>query len=200
MCASVIGHQNCIVGSDGFSFSTRDKSAVEELRGDLGQAAGNAVVGSSHWQRVHSLGGVEISDDVELGAQTVVDRGTIRATGIGRGTKIDNLVQIAHNVTLGEDCLICGQAGIAGSVRVGNRVVLAGRVAVSDNLFVGDDVIAGATASILTNVPAGRAVMGTPATRMDTQLKINREIRRLPRLAETVRELQKTLSSLVQKD
>ncbi len=195
-----IGHQNCIVGADGFSFSTRDKSAVEELRGDLDHTAGAAVAGSSHWQRVHSLGGVEISDDVELGAQTVVDRGTLRATCIGRGTKIDNLVQIAHNVTIGEDCMICGQAGVAGSARIGNRVVLGGRAAVSDNTFVGDDVIAGGRAGIFTNVPAGRAVLGSPATRMDTQLKINRDLRRLPRLAETVRELQKTLSGLVQKD
>ncbi|WP_421704426.1 UDP-3-O-(3-hydroxymyristoyl)glucosamine N-acyltransferase [Aliiroseovarius sp.] len=194
-----IGNQNCVVGGDGFSFTTRDKSAVEELRGDLDHA-GEAVAGSSQWQRVHSLGAVEIGDDVELGAGSTIDRGTIRATRIGRGTKIDNLVQIGHNAVLGEDCLVCGQAGVAGSARIGNRVVLAGRVAVSDNLFVGDDVIAGGGAGIMTNVPAGRAVLGTPAVKMDTQLKINRELRRLPRLADTIRELQKAVSQMTQKD
>ncbi len=200
-----IGNQNCVVGGgDGFSFTTRDKSAVEELRGDLDHA-GDAVAGSSQWQRVHSLGAVEIGDDVELGAGSTIDRGgTIRATRIGRGTKIDNLVQIGHNAVLGEDCLVCGQAGVAGgSARIGNRVVLAGgRVAVSDNLFVGgDDVIAGGGgAGIMTNVPAGRAVLGTPAVKMDTQLKINRELRRLPRLADSIRELQKAVSQMTQKD
>lgn len=192
-----IGNQNCVVGGDGFSFTTEAKSAVEELREDVDHVG--AVQGSTHWQRVHSLGGVEIGDDVELGAGSTIDRGTIRATSIGRGTKIDNLVQIGHNAILGQDCLVCGQAGVAGSARIGNRVVLAGRVAVSDNIFVGDDVIAGGGAGIMTNVPAGRAVLGTPAVKMDTQLKINREMRRLPRLADTIRELQKTVSKMSEK-
>ncbi|MCI2398262.1 UDP-3-O-(3-hydroxymyristoyl)glucosamine N-acyltransferase [Aliiroseovarius subalbicans] len=194
-----MGHPNSVVGGDGFSFTTTEtKSAVEALREDVNE--GGEVQGSDHWARVHSLGGVEIGDDVELGSCSTIDRGTIRATRIGRGTKIDNQVQIGHNVLLGEDCLVCGQAGVAGSARIGNRVVLAGRVAVSDNIFIGDDVIAGGGAGIMTNVPAGRAVLGTPAVKMDTQLKINREMRRLPRLADTIRELQKAVSKLGDSD
>lgn len=197
-----IGQSNSVVGGDGFSYVTLDKeSAVESLRG--GMAEGEkavAVEGSHHWARVHSLGGVEVGDDVELGASSTIDRGTIRATRIGRGTKIDCQVQVGHNADVGEDVMMCGNVGVSGSAKIGNRVVLGGKVGVSDNIFIGDDVIAGGGTNIYTNVPAGRAVLGSPAVKIETEMAIRRELRRLPRLAETLRELQKTVSKLVDKD
>ncbi|WP_151717538.1 UDP-3-O-(3-hydroxymyristoyl)glucosamine N-acyltransferase [Gemmobacter serpentinus] len=188
-----IGNLGCVVGGDGFSFVTPEKSGVEEIRSTLSQ---RAEIRPQSWTRIHSLGSVTLGDDVELGANSTIDRGTIRDTFIGRGTKIDNLVQIGHNAIIGEDCMICGQAGVAGSSRVGNRVVLSGKVGINDNIFVGDDVIAAGGANVFTNVPAGRVVLGNPAVKMETQLEINKAIRRLPRLAATVAELQKLVSKL----
>jgi UDP-3-O-[3-hydroxymyristoyl] glucosamine N-acyltransferase len=185
-----IGLQNCVVGGDGFAFVTPEKSNVEQARETLGSALETV---DQRWHRIHSLGTVEIADDVEVGANSTIDRGTVRATTIGRGTKIDNLVHIGHNCTIGEDCLLCGQVGIAGSVKVGNRVVLAGQVGVSDNLFIGDDVVAGGSSIILSNVPAGRMILGYPAIKMDQQIEAAKNIRRLPRLIQTVKDLQKAV-------
>ena len=177
--ARVILHPGAVIGADGFSFVTPEESGVEAVRASLGDRGGAAP---QRWERIHSLGSVTIGDDVEIGANSAVDRGTIRDTVIGDGTKIDNLVQIGHNVRIGRDCLLCGQSGVAGSARIGDRVVIGGRVAVNDNIFVGDDVIAGGGAMIFTNAPAGRVLMGNPAVRMETQIEINKALRRLPRL------------------
>jgi UDP-3-O-[3-hydroxymyristoyl] glucosamine N-acyltransferase len=136
---------------------------------------------------------------VEIGANSTIDRGTVAHTSIGRGTKIDNLVQIGHNTQIGEDCLLCGQSGVAGSAKIGNRVVLAGRVAVNDNITVGDDVVAGGGAGLFTRVAPGKVVLGLPAVEMDKQMAINKAMRRLPRLAEQVAELRKTVTKLTQR-
>lgn len=185
-----------VIGGDGFSFVTPEESGIEEIRRTLGP---REKIVMQHWTRIHSLGGVELGDDVEIGANSSVDRGTIRATRIGSGTKIDSLVQIGHNVVVGEDCLICGMAGVAGSARIGNRVVLAGRVAVNDNIEVGDDVIAGGASKIFTRVPAGRVILGNPATKMETQLEIQKALRRLPRFAQQLAKLQETVTRLLEK-
>ncbi|MCB2115490.1 MAG: UDP-3-O-(3-hydroxymyristoyl)glucosamine N-acyltransferase [Rhodobacteraceae bacterium] len=171
------------IGGDGFSFVTPEKSGVEEIRETLGQ---RGEVRAQKWLRIHSLGGVQIGDDVEIGANATIDAGTIRATSIGNGTKIDNLVHLGHNVTVGEDCLLCGQTGIAGSVKIGNRVVLAGQCGVVDNIFIGDDVIAGGATKIMSNVPAGRVMLGYPAIKMETHIQAWKNIRRLPRLFDQV--------------
>lgn len=195
--ARLILQPGAVIGGDGFSFVTPEVSGVEEIRHTLGR---RGEVRDQHWVRIHSLGGVTLGDDVEIGANSTIDRGTIRATSIGSGTKIDSLVQVGHNVQIGRDCLLCGMAGVAGSARLGDRVVLAGKCAVNDNIFVGDDVIAGGASNIFTNVPAGRVVLGSPATKMETQIEINKAIRRLPRLAAQFAELQKTVTRLMQKD
>ncbi|MGP3696407.1 UDP-3-O-(3-hydroxymyristoyl)glucosamine N-acyltransferase [Rhodobacter sp. NSM] len=186
-----------VIGADGFSFVTPEKSGVEEIRETLGE---RAEIRQQSWVRIHSLGSVRMGDDVEIGANSTIDRGTIRDTVVGNGTKIDNLVQIGHNVQIGDDCLICGQAGVAGSARIGNRVVLGGKVGVSDNIFVGDDVIAGGSTRIRTNAPAGRVILGDPAVKMETAIEIQKAMRRLPRLAATVAELQKAVSLKRQSD
>lgn len=181
-----ICHQNAIIGADGFSFVTPEKSGVEEIRETLGE---RAEVKAQSWTRIHSLGSVAIGDDVEVGANSAIDRGTIRATRIGSGTKLDNLVHVGHNVEVGEDCLLCGQVGIAGSARIGNRVVMGGQCGVSDNIFVGDDVIAGGATKIFTNAPAGRVLLGSPALKMDQHVEAWKNIRRLSRLFAQVAEL-----------
>ncbi|MCA3454472.1 MAG: UDP-3-O-(3-hydroxymyristoyl)glucosamine N-acyltransferase [Rhodobacter sp.] len=180
-----------VIGSDGFSFVTPEKSGVEEIRETLGVRADHHPQG---WIRIHSLGSVVIGDDVELGANVCIDRGTIRDTEIGSGTKLDNLVHVGHNVTVGRDCLLCGQVGIAGSARIGDRVVMAGQCGVNDNIFVGDDVIAGGATKIFTNAPAGRVLLGYPAVKMTTHIEMQKALRRLPRLAATVAALQKAIS------
>jgi UDP-3-O-[3-hydroxymyristoyl] glucosamine N-acyltransferase len=189
--ARFVAQPGAVVGSDGFSFVTEETSGVEEIRRTLGR---RGEIRAQSWHRIHSLGTVEIGDDVEIGANSAVDRGTIRATRIGRGTKLDNLVHVGHNVEIGEDCLLCGQVGIAGSVRIGNRVVLAGQVGVNDNIFVGDDVIAGGGTKIFTNAPAGRVLLGYPAVKMETHIETQKALRRLPRLAAAVAALQKAVS------
>ncbi|MTH63615.1 UDP-3-O-(3-hydroxymyristoyl)glucosamine N-acyltransferase [Paracoccus shanxieyensis] len=192
----VILHPGSSIGADGFSFVTPEPSGVEEIRHTLGERQG---IREQHWTRIHSLGGVEIGDDVELGANSTIDRGTIRATRVGRGTKIDNQVQVGHNCTIGEDVMLCGLVGIAGSARIGNRVVLGGQVGVSDNIFVGDDVIAGGATKIFTNAPAGRVLLGSPAVKMETQVEAQKNIRRLPRLYAQVAELRETVKKLMEK-
>lgn len=186
-----------VIGADGFSFVTPEKSGVEEIRETLGL---REEIREQSWTRIHSLGTVEIGDDVEIGANSCIDRGTVRATTIGRGTKLDNLVHVGHNVQVGEDCLLCGQVGIAGSTRIGNRVVLAGQVGVSDNIFVGDDVIAGGATKIMSNAPAGRVLLGYPAIAMKTHVEAWKNIRRLTRLFAQVAELRETVAKLSQKE
>ena len=193
----LIVQPNAVIGSDGFSFVTPETSGVEEIRQTLGT---RTEARDQHWVRIHSLGGVVLGDDVEVGANATIDRGTIRATSVGSGSKLDNMVHVGHNVTVGRDSLLCGQVGIAGSSRIGDRVVLGGQCGVSDNIFVGDDVIAGGASKIFTNVPAGRVILGSPATKMDTQVEINKAQRRLPRMAAQLAELQKTVTRLMQKD
>lgn len=179
-----------VIGADGFSFVTPEKSGVEEIRETLGQ---RDEIRQQSWTRIHSLGSVTLGDDVEVGANACIDRGTIRNTSVGNGTKIDNLVHIGHNVQVGRDCLLCGQVGIAGSSRIGDRVVLAGQCGVSDNIFIGDDVICGGSTKVFTNAPAGRVLLGYPAVKMETHVEMQKALRRLPRLAAKVAEMEKAL-------
>jgi len=182
-----------VIGADGFSFVTPAKSGVEQIRETLGTRAEISV---QSWTRIHSLGAVTIGNNVEIGANSCIDRGTIRDTAIGDGTKLDNLVHIGHNVEVGRDCLLCGQVGVAGSSRIGDRVVLAGQCGVSDNIFVGNDVVAGGATKIFTNAPAGRVILGYPAVKMESHVEMQKALRRLPRLAATVAELKNMLSQI----
>jgi len=181
-----------VVGSDGFSFVTPEKSTVEQARENLGK---DVEASAQSWIRIHSLGSVEIGDDVELGANVTIDRGTIRATRIKRGSKLDNQVHIGHNVEVGEDCLLCGQVGIAGSSRIGDRVVMAGQCGVSDNIFVGDDVVAGGATKIFTNAPAGRILLGAPAVKMQNHVEMQKALRRLPRMAKQLADIKAALAA-----
>ncbi|MCP4819250.1 MAG: UDP-3-O-(3-hydroxymyristoyl)glucosamine N-acyltransferase [Shimia sp.] len=179
------------IGADGMSFVTPEQSGVEKARDSLGD---QGDVKSQHWARIHSLGAVTIGDDVEIGANSCVDYGTVRDTQIGNGSKIDNLVHIAHNVTVGNDCLFAAMVGVAGSTTIGNNVVFGGQVGVTDNTTVGDNVIAGGGTKILSKVPAGQVILGYPAVKMETNLDMYKSLRRLPRLIKQVAELQKSVS------
>jgi len=181
----------CVIGGDGFSFVTPDQSQVERARASLGRA--DDAVAPQSWLRIHSLGAVRIGDDVEIGANATIDRGTVADTVVGDGTKIDSLVHVGHNARIGRDCLLCGQAGVGGSATIGDRVVLGGKTGVADNIEIGSDVVTGGGSVILSTVPSGRAVLGYPAVRMDAQVEMYKALRRLPRLARTVAELQKAV-------
>lgn len=186
--ARFIAQAGVAVGGDGFSYVTPEEGAVERVRDSLGD---QSDAKAQAWARIHSLGSVQIGDDVELGANTCVDRGNVRDTVIGNGCKVDNLAQIGHNVVIGNDCMICAQVGIAGSTRIGNNVVLGGQTGVSDNVFIGDNVITGGATKVLSNVPAGRVMLGYPAVKMDKQIELHKLLRRLPRLFADVAAMKK---------
>jgi UDP-3-O-[3-hydroxymyristoyl] glucosamine N-acyltransferase len=185
-------HANAVIGADGFSFVTPSPGAVEsaERTGRVDDGARNARL-----LRIHSLGAVTLGDDVEIGACTTIDRGTLRDTVIGHGTKLDNQVQVGHNVRIGGNCLICAQVGIAGSVVIGDRVVLGGQTGIADHVQVEHDVVIGARGGVVANVPAGSVLLGAPAIPRDEALRQSLALRRLPRLVEAVRAIQKRLSA-----
>ena len=145
-------------------------------------------------RRIHSLAGVVLGDDVEVGANSTIDRGTVRATRLGNNVKTDNLSQIGHNVSIGNNCLICAQVGIAGSSRIGNNVVLGGQTGISDNIVIGDNVITGGATKVLSNVPSGKIMLGYPATSMDKQIQSYKALRKLPNLIKQISDLQKAIS------
>jgi UDP-3-O-[3-hydroxymyristoyl] glucosamine N-acyltransferase len=159
-----------VVGSAGFGFF-RDPSAPGGHR------------------RVRGLGSVELGDGVDLGAGSCVDRGTLGATRVGRGAKIDNLVQIAHNVTVGEGALICAQAGVAGSAVLGAECVLGGQAGVGDHRRIGDRARIGGQAGVVQDVPAGAEVAGTPAIDRRRWLRASAIFARLADLRRELRRL-----------
>ncbi len=184
-----IAQPGAIIGADGFSFEPPQRGSVEAVR-----KTGSVSSRNEHrFLRIHSLAGVEIGDDVEVGAATTIDRGTLEATRIGAGTKIDNQVQIGHNVQVGETCLLCAQVGIAGSTTLGDRVVLGGKVGVADHTKIGSDVVCAAGSLIGSNIKDGSVMMGIPATHRDQAVRQFMAIKRLPRLVEQVGEMRKKL-------
>ncbi|RMF94444.1 MAG: UDP-3-O-(3-hydroxymyristoyl)glucosamine N-acyltransferase [Planctomycetota bacterium] len=144
------------------------------------------------------LGFVVIEDDVEIGANTTIDRGTYGRTVIGAGTKIDNLVMIAHNCRLGKGNIVCAQVGIAGSTTTGNYVVMAGQVGVRDHVHIGDGAVLGAMSGVINNVPAGAHVVGIPATPEKEQMLKQAALSRLPDMRRQLRQLQEAVRRLEQ--
>ena len=164
-------HSGTVIGSDGFGY-------VQEAGVHL---------------KVPQIGSVVIRDDVEIGANVTVDRGALGPTIIGRGTKIDNLVQIAHNVIIGENCLIVSQVGIAGSTRIGNYVILAGQAGIAGHLKIGNRVSVAAQSGVMNNIPDGEKWLWTPA-QPDRQAKRQMiALQQLPELLRRVNELEKKL-------
>lgn len=174
----VIIHAGTVIGSDGFGFVTTREG---------------------HY-KLPQLGNVLIEDDVEIGANVAIDRGAIGSTVVGRGTKLDNLVHLAHNVKVGESGLIVGQAGVAGSTRLGNWVTLAGQSGVYGHLQVGDQVTLAARGVITNNVENGAFLSGAPAIDHKQDFKVRAAGRRVPDLLKKVRELEKRLVELEKKN
>jgi UDP-3-O-[3-hydroxymyristoyl] glucosamine N-acyltransferase len=164
-------HSGTVVGSDGFGY----------------------VLDNGIHRKVPQIGNVIICDDVELGANVTVDRGALGPTIVGKGTKIDNLVQIAHNVTVGEHCIIVSQAGIAGSTKLGNYVILGGQVGLAGHLKIGNRVSVAAQSGVMNNIPDGEKWIWTPA-QPDRQAKRQMiALQQLPELFRRVKALEKQL-------
>ncbi len=170
----VIIHAGTVIGSDGFGFVT--------------------VAGKHH--KVPHIGTVMIGDDVEIGANVAIDRGTSGATVIGRGTKMDNLIQIGHNVQVGEDCLIVAQVGIAGSTRLGDHVTIAGQAGISGHLKIGENSVVAACSMVISDLPPGSFVSGEPAQPHTEEMRCQAALRRLPAHLTRFRELEKEVARL----
>ena len=172
--ARVILHSGTVVGSDGFGYAT-DK-------------------GVHH--KIPQVGIVVVEDDVELGANVTIDRARFGRTVIGKGTKIDNLVQIGHNVVLGQGCLLVSQSGIAGSTRMGNYVMMAGQSGVVGHLEIGDRAIITAQSGITKDVAPGAIVSGAPAGDRRTHLKELAALSKLPEALQEIRKLRQEIEEL----
>jgi len=170
----VVIHAGTVVGSDGFGY----------------------VLDEGRHRKVLQLGHVIIGDDVEIGANTAIDRGTLGATIIGEGTKIDNLVHIAHNVSIGRHCLIMGQVGFAGSTRLRDYVVVASQAGIADHLKLGNQAVIGAKSGVMRDVPDGGRVLGIPASPERQAKRQMIAVQQLPDLIHRMRELEKQVGLL----
>jgi len=171
----VVLHAGVVIGSDGFGY----------------------VFDEGKHHKFPQLGQVMVEDDVEIGSNTTVDRGSLNTTVIGQGTKIDNLCQIAHNVKIGRHCVIAAQTGISGSAEIGDYVVMGGQVGIADHVRVEDHVIVGAQAGVPTGkvLRKGVTYWGTPARPLDEFKRMYAHVSRLPSLAERVKEIARRLST-----
>jgi UDP-3-O-[3-hydroxymyristoyl] glucosamine N-acyltransferase len=169
----VVIHNNVVVGCDGFGYAKDEQKS---------------------WLKIPQAGRVVIEDDVEIGAGTTIDRASVGESRIGRGTKIDNLVQIGHSCTVGEDTLLCAQVGLAGSSHIGSRVILAGQAGVAGHLTIGDDVVLTAKSATSHDVPAGKVISGIPAFDNRDWLRSTAAFRRLGEMQRRIRELEKRLA------
>lgn len=188
--ARFIAQPGAVIGADGFSFVTPTPGNVEEARA-VGAISAKA---QESYVRINSLGAVTIGDDVEVGANSCVDRGTIADTTVGDGTKIDNLVQIGHNVKVGRTCLICGHVAVGGSTVIEDRVVLGGAAAVADHLTIGANSVVTGNSGVASNVPPNRIMMGYPAVPMEANVEMYKALRRLPRVLTRLSQGQKQVS------
>ncbi len=145
--------------------------------------------------KIDQVGIVEIGDDVEVGANSTIDRARFGKTVIGEGTKIDNLVQIGHNVVIGKHCLIVALVGIAGSTRIGNYVTVAGQVGIGGHLTIGDQCTLTARAGVTTNLPGGEVYSGHPAKPFREEMKLRANVRRLPKFIARVKTLEAALQA-----
>ncbi|HET9068378.1 MAG TPA: UDP-3-O-(3-hydroxymyristoyl)glucosamine N-acyltransferase [Amaricoccus sp.] len=186
-----IAQPGAVLGADGFSFVTPTRGLVEEAR-ETGVVTAEE---QDEYVRINSIGSVVIGDDVEVGANSCIDRGTVADTTIGDGTKIDNLVQLGHNVKVGRTCLICGQAAVGGSAVIGDRVVLGGAAKVADHLTIGANSVITGNSGVASNVPPNRIMMGYPAVRMEQNVEMYKALRRLPRLVARLDAVQKGISN-----
>ena len=189
----VIIQFNACIGSDGFSFATPNEGSVDEVKGGKSRRVSSK---NDALYRINSVGIVIIEDHVEVGACTCIDRATLGATIVKRHTKIDNLVQIAHNTTIGENCLVASQVGIAGSCKIGDRVVLAGQAGLADHITISNDAIVLAKSGAMRDVEPGQIVGGIPARSAKDYMQQHALTMKLPVMRREVLELKKRLAEL----
>jgi UDP-3-O-[3-hydroxymyristoyl] glucosamine N-acyltransferase len=170
----VILHAGAVIGADGFGY----------------------VFDGSRHRKIPQLGGVSIEDDVEVGANTTVDRGGFGDTVIGQGTKVDNLVQIGHNVEVGEHSVLVAQVGVAGSCRIGRGVMLAGQVGIADHVTVGDGAVVAAQSGVHADIQPGEKVLGSPARPLTHSKRILLAEGQLPEMARRLRRLERRVEAL----
>lgn len=170
----VIVHSGVVIGSDGFGYAPDGKG----------------------YQKIPQIGVVVIEDDVEIGACTTIDRAALGLTLIRKGTKIDNLVQIAHNCVIGENCIIVSQTGISGSTKLGEHVTIGGQVGIVGHLEIGDNVMVGAKSGVHNSIPAGQILSGYPAFPHKEWLKAASSFPKLPELRKAVNALEKKVQEL----
>ncbi|WP_045218075.1 UDP-3-O-(3-hydroxymyristoyl)glucosamine N-acyltransferase [Desulfonatronum thioautotrophicum] len=170
----VIIHAGTVLGSDGFGY----------------------VPGAQGLEKVPQVGNVVVEDRVEIGANTTIDRASLGTTRIGVGTKIDNLVQIGHNVEVGDHCILVSQVGIAGSSKLGDRVTLAGQVGIADHLHLGDGCRVGAKAGVNRSLAGGQDYLGSPAVEARKFMRIAASWNRLPEMAKRLAAMEKEIESL----
>ena len=175
----VIIHNNSVIGCDGFGYAKDEEK---------------------HWLKIPQAGRVVLEDDVEIGAGTTIDRASVGESRIGRGSKVDNLVQIGHSCTVGEDSLLCAQVGLAGSSHIGSRVILAGQAGVAGHLTIGDDVVLTAKSATSHDIPPGKIISGIPAFDNRDWLRSTAAFRRLGEMQRTVRELERKVRELEDKN
>jgi UDP-3-O-[3-hydroxymyristoyl] glucosamine N-acyltransferase len=164
-------HAGAVIGSDGFGY----------------------VFDTSFHRKVPQIGNVILGDDVEIGANTTVDRAALGSTSIGKGTKIDNLVQVGHNVEIGEHCIFCAQVGISGSTKIGNYTVMAGQAGLAGHLKIGNKVTIGSKSGVMHNIPDGEQWLGIPAQPDKQAKRIMIAMQRLPDLFKKIAAWEKKL-------
>lgn len=174
---NVIIHSGTVVGADGFGYAFE----------------------SGVYRKIPQVGKVDIGDFVEIGANVCIDRATLGTTKIGKGTKIDNLVQIGHNVKIGENTIIVAQVGISGSTQIGNNVIIAGQAGFVGHIKIGDRVVVGAQSGISKDIPSDTVVFGYPAREAKKAKKIEACISNLPQLVKRVYELEKKIKEIEKK-
>jgi UDP-3-O-[3-hydroxymyristoyl] glucosamine N-acyltransferase len=167
----VILHPGVVIGGDGFGYAASEHGAY----------------------KIKQVGWVELGDDVEVGANTTIDRGAIGPTRVGNRTKIDNLVQLGHNVQIGQDCILVAAVAIGGSSRLGDRVTVGGQVAIAGHLDVADDVTIAAQSGVFKPLEAGKTYYGTPAREAMKAKRAEAQVARLARLVERVKQLEARL-------
>jgi UDP-3-O-[3-hydroxymyristoyl] glucosamine N-acyltransferase len=187
----VIIQPNAIIGGDGFAFVTAERGSVEDVRAKKQINSFNTEI-----VRINSIGNVVLEDDVEIGSGTCVDRGTIGETRIGQGSKLDNLIQVGHNATIGRNCLVVAQVGLGGSSQLGDRAVMGGQSGLPDHTSVGDDSVVYAQTGISENIPERQLVGGTPAMPLRDALRREMSIKRLPRMFQELKELKQKVAEL----
>jgi UDP-3-O-[3-hydroxymyristoyl] glucosamine N-acyltransferase len=173
----VIIHSGAVIGADGFGYKYRQQEHI----------------------KVPQVGSVQLGDRVEVGANTCIDRGTLGATNIGQGSKIDNLVQIGHNNQVGKNVIICGHTGVSGSCDIGDAAILAGAVGIADHVNIGTQAVIMARAGVISDIPANTQVSGFPAKERKIAWKEQAALSKLPELIKQVRQLASQLNQLKKK-